>query len=276
VTRPVLSPRQRGFALLIVLWSMALLALIGTRITAAGHAETRLAANLRAQAVAEAAADGAVFEGLYHALGGSGTRWPADGRPRRIRLPQAVADVTVDDEARKITLNNSALPVLQGLLRAVGVDRSVAVTLSAQIGDWRSPAQFPLPQGAKAPQYKAAGRDWGPPNQPFRSLDELGLVLSMTPEILARLRPYLSPWVDSSPKMDTAAPVIQAALAEAAAAGAPPLVFDEAPTLTITAVAVSDSGGRFARRMVVRVNGEIGGDPTRPPYYVLDWDQPPE
>jgi hypothetical protein len=27
---------------------------------------------------------------------------------------------------------------------------------------------------------------------------------------------------------------------------------------------------------VVRVNGEIGGDPTRPPYYVLDWDQPPE
>jgi general secretion pathway protein K len=275
MTRRTLSPRQRGFALLIVLWSMALLALIGTRITAAGHAETRLAINLRSEAVAEAAADGAVFEGLYRVLGGSGVHWPADGQPRRIRLPQAVADVAVFDESQKVTLNNSALPVLEGLLRAVGVERSLAITLSAQIGDWRSPAQFPLPQGAKAPQYKAAGRDWGPPNQPFRSMDELALVLSMTPEILERLRPYVSPWVDSSPRMDVAAPVIQAALSEAAAAGAPPLVFDEPATLTIVAVAVSDTGGRFARRMVVRLNGELGADPSRPPYYVLDWDQVP-
>jgi uncharacterized iron-regulated membrane protein len=106
-------------------------------------------------------------------------------------------------------------------------------------------------------------------------MDELGLVLSMTPEILARLRPYLSPWVESSPKITDADPVIQAALAEAQAAGAPPLVFDEAPTLTITAVAVGEHGGRFIRRMVARLNNEIGGDPTRPPFFVLDWDQPP-
>ena len=38
---------------------MALLALIGTRITTAGHVEAQLATNLRANAIAEAAADGA-------------------------------------------------------------------------------------------------------------------------------------------------------------------------------------------------------------------------
>jgi len=39
--------RQRGFALLIVLWSMALLALLLTQVTATGRSETQLADNLR-------------------------------------------------------------------------------------------------------------------------------------------------------------------------------------------------------------------------------------
>src|ERR1700722_17626943 len=98
---------------------MALLALIGTRITAAGHAETRLAMNLRAGAVAEAAADGAGFEALFHFMDGSGNHWRPDGRLRLVRLPQAQVEVTLVDEGRKITLNNSALPLLFGLLRAV-------------------------------------------------------------------------------------------------------------------------------------------------------------
>src|SRR5215831_8873131 len=73
------TARQRGFALLIVLWSMALLALIGTRITAAGRAGAQLATNLRASAIAEAAADGAVFEALFHFMDSSDGHWPVDG-----------------------------------------------------------------------------------------------------------------------------------------------------------------------------------------------------
>ena len=268
--------RQRGFALLIVLWSMALLALIGTRITAAGHAETRLATNLRAAAVAEAAADGAVYEALFHFMDGSAKHWPADGLPRLVRLPQAEVRVSLVDESRKITLNNSALPLLHGLLHAVGVEPRLATVLTDQIADWRSPAQFPLRNGAKAPQYLAAKRDWGPPNQPFRSVDELAMVLSMTPEILARLRPYLSPYVQSSPKTTEGDPVIAAAMAEAAANGAPPLSFDEPPSLTITAVALSQGGARFTRRAVIRLNTDLSANPTQPQFAILAWDRGPE
>jgi general secretion pathway protein K len=239
------TARQRGFALLIVLWSMALLALMGTHITAAGRGETQLATNMRASAVAEAAADAAVFEGLFHFLDSSSNHWPADGRPRRVRLPQAQADVVLIDEARKISLNNSALPLLHGLLRAIGLDQRTSLVLTDQIADWRSPTEEPLRQGAKKPQYVAAGREWGPPDQPFRSLDELGLVLSMTPEILARLRPYLSPYVESSPHQDNADPV----------------------------VAVSDAGARFTRRAVIRLNSDFASNPTQPQFFVLDWDQ---
>ncbi len=265
--------RERGFALLIVLWSMALLALIGTEVTAAGHGETRLATNLRASAVAEAAADGAVFEAVYHLLDGSAAHWPPDGLPRQVRLPQAVVDVTLIDEGRKMTLNNSSLPLLRGLLHAVGADPATAQTVADQIADWRSPANFPLPHGAKAPQYRAAGREYGPPNQPFRSVDELGLVLGMTPALLARLRPYVSPYVESSPKLQGADPVIAQTLTEAATLGGAPLSFDEPTTVTIIAVALSAGGARFTRRAVVRLNSDLGANPTSPQYVLLDWEQ---
>jgi general secretion pathway protein K len=268
--------RQRGFALLIVLWSMALLALIGTRITAAGHAETRLAANLRAAAEAEAAADAAVFEAVWHAMDGSANRWPADGLARVVRLPHATVEVAMVSENSKITLNNSPLPLLHGLLHALGFEPKLAEVLTEQISDWRSPAQFPQRMGAKAPQYRAAGRDWGPPGQPFRSVDELGLVLSITPEILARLRPYVSPYIESTPHAGSGDRVIAAAAAEAAANGSPPLAFDEAPTLTITATAVTPSGGRFVRRAVIQVATGLASNPNQPPFTVLDWDRAPD
>ena len=271
-TLPV-SARQRGFALLIVLWSMALLALIGTRITAAGHGDAQLATNLRANAVAEAAADGAVFEAVFHFMDHSAGHWAADGLAHRVAMPQAQVGVTLVDDSGKISLNNAPPPLLRGLLRALGVDRQLAAVLTDQIVDWRSRSPIPHSLGAKWPQYKAAGRDWGPPGRPFRTFDELGMVLSMTPQILDRLRPYLSPYTYSTPKPDAAQPVIRAALADAAAEGAASLGFDVEPTLTITATAISAGGGRFTRRAVIRLNGAVAANPNLPQFFVLKWDQ---
>jgi len=268
------TARQRGFALLIVLWSMALLALIGTRITAAGHAEAQLATNLRANAIAEAAADGAVFEAAFHFMDGSAGHWPANGLVHRVEMPQAQVAVTLVDESHKISLNNASPPLLRGLLRVLGVNQQLAAVLADQIVDWRSRSLRPHRPAATGLQYKAAGRDWGPPNRPFRTVNELGLVLSMTPEILGRMRPYLSPYTYSAPKPDVAQPVIMAALDEAAKEGGPSssLGFYLEPTLTITASAVSAGGGRFTRRAVIWLNS-AAATPDRPPFFVLVWDQ---
>ena len=264
------TARQRGFALLIVLWTMALLALIGTQVTAAGRGETRLAANLRASAVAEQAADGAVFEAMFHLLDGSDKRWLADGRIRRIKTPLAEIEVEAVNEGRKMTLNNASVPMLRGLFHAVGLGDALADTLAEQVADWRSPSNLPLPKGAKTPQYQAAHRDYGPPAQPFRSVDELGLVLGVTPEVMARVRPYVSAFVESAPQAQGADPVIAQALADAQNDAAPPLAFDEAPTVTITAVAQS-GGARFLRRAVVRLILEPQGTPDTVPFTILDW-----
>ena len=55
-----------GFALLIVLWSVVLLALLATGITAAGRSQTQLAGNVRRAAAAEAAADGGIYAAAFH------------------------------------------------------------------------------------------------------------------------------------------------------------------------------------------------------------------
>lgn len=263
--------REQGFALLIVLWSMALLALLGAHITAAGGAETRLAANLRSNAAAEAAADGAVYEAVFRLLDHGGRHWDADSVPRALRFGRAAAEVRIDNQAGKIPLNTSPVVLLQTLLQTVGVDQRNAAAMAATIADWRSPATWPMAGGAKAPQYRAAGLLFGPPNAPFRTVDELGMVLGMTPSLFQRLRPHVTVYTEAVPQPSNTDPIVARAVTDAQASGQPSLTFDEAPTVLITATAALPDGARFTRRAVVRI---IAGDQfatERGAFKVLMW-----
>ena len=76
---------ERGFALLLVLWSLALLALLGAQLTGSARSQTRLAGNLRANAMVQAAADGAAQEAILRLLQRS---WQNDDLRRvRVSLP---------------------------------------------------------------------------------------------------------------------------------------------------------------------------------------------
>ena len=250
---------------------MTLIALIGTQVTAAGRSEARLAANLRSAAVAEAAADAAIEEAVMHLLDPSAARWLPDGPVYPVRLPQATVLVSIAAEARKLPLNTAPNQLIAAVLRQVGTDPRLALVLGDQISDWRSPANFPQKLGAKGPAYRAAGRTWGPANRAFRSLAELRLVLSMTPAVLARFAPHVSPYTQSTPTLDQADPVVARALTEVAAGGLQPLSFDEAPIYRVTAVATSRDGGRFVRRAVLRINLPGQSQDTTRPFDILGW-----
>ena len=99
------SRRDQGFALLIVLWTMVLLALLTAQITGAGRAEAQMAAALRNAAQLQAAADGAVYETIWHMLDGSGEMLAARRRilrPARARRAGARHD---QDERGKMDIN---------------------------------------------------------------------------------------------------------------------------------------------------------------------------
>ncbi len=257
--------RDGGFALLIVLWSVVLLALLATQITAAGRTEAQLAANLRAAAVAEAAADGAVQAAAFHLLDPAAP-WDADGREHLIRIGAAAVAVQVDNEGGKLNPNLADPALLQALLRVAGVDQQAAERLAAAIADWRTPASPGRPDAARAAPYRAAGLDYGPPGAPFADLDELGSVLGMTPALLAKLRPYLSVYTDTAPDPAAAAAPVRRAMQDAL--GRLPASLPSPPRTVAVTARASGGGGRFTRRAVLR----LGRAAKDAPVLVLAWE----
>ena len=74
------------------------------------------------------------------------------------------------------------------------MDQAQAHDLAAAIADWRDGNTTVRPGGAEADAYYQAGHDYGPRNGPFASIQELQLVLGMTPPLYAKLAPLVTIW----------------------------------------------------------------------------------
>ncbi len=237
-----------GFAVLIILWMLALLALIADRMIVVGRSEVRIADNLRAAATAEAAADGAVFEGIYRlGLPGPGG-WKIDGRPRHVRIGRQDLGVRVEDERMTINLNAAPAPLLQALLQQVGMPSGLARIAGERIVATR--VQVP---SAAAP---SAG--------PFRTLGQLAAVPGIGRETAALLASHLTLDDSGGVAPGPLDPIVAAALRQAppppAPAAAKPVAAQQKKpetTRTVTIRAVVDGVGAssFERDAVVRLGG---------------------
>ena len=266
--------RSGGFALLIVLWTLVLIAFIVARMTASGRTEIRIAENLRADAAAEAADDGAIYSAIFNQLDPNpDERWPLNGRPRELTIGSSRVMVQLEDEAGRINPSTASPALLEALLRTTGSDAESARRLAAAIGDWVGAAPVApgaRPQNAVPADYRAAGLDYGPPGEPFETLDELGRVLGMTPAVLAAIRPHLTLFGPAQPNAQTADPVVAAALA-ATQQGPQALVPGNQPPpdmllVRITATAFGPSNARVSKSAIVRVGTMLLGG-----YVVLAW-----
>lgn len=274
-----------GFALILVLWILVLLGAIGVVLLTNARSETAIAHNVVAAASAEALADAGVARAAFNLSDpASPDGWEADGGKHQLNLPGGAVRISVEDETWKINPNHASDQLLTALFEACGVGDARARALGAAIADWVSPGEKPRPFGAKLKQYQAAGLDYGPPGEPFASLDELRFVLGMTPEILSRVRPYLTLYTTSDQPDPRHAPVlVRRALAlaaqdaEGATSPAPPPESDPVPgaekenaerIVSVRVTAKSRNGGLYVRRAVLRLTPESGKG-----YKVLDWER---
>jgi general secretion pathway protein K len=246
--------RQGGFALVLVLWTLGFLSLLGTLLVATARQNTQRLGNLLDAAVTQAAAEAGLQQAIFRLLDSSNQRWGADGTLHVIRFSAVVVEVRIEDDGGKVNPNIAPLELLQALMLQLGVERGLAASLAGSILDWRGLTQGPTPPAAKAAQYAKAGRDYAPPSAPFESLDELSLVLGMSPDLLARLRPHLTLYTTADPDISTGDPVVAAAL------GAPrprPHRRDSGDALmvaTVQLLAHGAGGSKFAERVTVRTN----------------------
>ena len=254
-------PGQRGFALVIVLWTVALLALLASTLLADARTEAKLTLNRRAEAIAVAAADAAIsaaiLDLLRPGLATSGTR----------RVGTVNVSVGLENLSGRLNPNIVSARMLNALLLQLGVSQQAAENLAAAIVDWRTPGLSASPHGAKAAAYRAAGLPYGPPGRPFEHLDELGAVLGMTPALLAAMTPHLTLWSTTDPDPAYADGVVLDALR---AAGVPPVATgqNEAQIIAISARATLPDAALVLRRAVVR----FGYSPDGRGWRVLAWD----
>ncbi len=258
--------REGGFALLIVLWTMVLLALLVAQFTAAGRSEVRVVMNLRANAVAQAAADGALHEAILRLLQGA---WTPGKLLREVRSGGTTVEVRVSDQARLINPNAASTKVLEALFGLVGVETGKAATLASAVVDWRSKGPGSLSGGLKVTQYQAARLSYSTPNQPFDSLNELGLVAGMTPALLAQIRPFLSIYQEGD------APVLFDLPVESVPASDDSWQIGSTGRVMIVMIEATTTGtrdGQFTRQAIVRLRAEpsLG----QAPYQILTWDTP--
>jgi general secretion pathway protein K len=255
----------------LVLWSVGILALLGVSLTSTARVQLRLATAARDRAVAEAAADGAIAQAVFVLLGGG--QLGSAGQPARFRIGEAAVDIEADDEADKINPNAVRPEVLRGLLVAVGVDQPRAARLAGEIADWRIRGQVSVLGGLKADQYRERGLPYGWGGRPFESVDEIGLVPDMTPEIMARIRPWLSVYHEgevTDTGRDSPVGSTLSDLRVSSRGDTGPVPISHNVVMRLTAVAVVRGRSQFARSAVVRIRAEPASGGSL--FQVLTWE----
>ena len=192
----VRSTRQRGIALIIVLWLTIMLTVIASGFAFSMRSEALSARNALSLAQARAAADGADRAHGVRAVASalSRRRGLADGQPRTWKEGERLArrhrrrrvgahrhQRRARGAAARACSSRSAAPI-----------RDTAARIVDAIQDWRDPDEHRRPNGAEEADYRMAGLKQKPANAPFETVSEVSRVLGVTPAIFARIADSLT------------------------------------------------------------------------------------
>ena len=194
--RTLRSPaRSDGIALVAALWLTVLLTVIASGFAFSMRGEALAARNALSIAIARAAADGAVERTVFELSRPRNIvgAWTPDGATRQWQDGDVSLAVVAIDETSRIDLNMATEPLLKGLFQNVGgLDADAAQRLVEAVADWKDADELRRPNGAEAPDYRAAGLKYMPSNASFENVGELRRVLGMTAELYARVAPSLT------------------------------------------------------------------------------------
>lgn len=299
--------RQRGFALVLVLWILSLLTIMAGSFALSMRREATLVSGIKNTAKASALAEsGMAIAQTMLKIPEANLRWRADGSIYQINTNDAFTSagdvsgqirIRVFSEMGKIDINKAEQKMLESVLlqSPLADDETLRTKLVAAILDWRDPDDELHLEGAEKKEYQAANLSYQPSNKPFQSIDELRLVLGMDDATFKWLAPLVTVYSGQAQvnaqqaTKDVLATLPDADLAlvddyiknrresgiKNLPAPAPPLAnvknapISDNDAFTIICEALMDDGASAVISAVIKAGGE-----QNKPFQVLKWQNP--
>ena len=285
---------EHGFALLLVIWVLALLAVLASAVAADSGSEAVIARNRLNRAEASVLADSGVNLAILHLVDANpATRWPADGSTRTLHLPGGAVALTLQDEGGKVDLNQASLDLIDSLADELGIDPQSRSALLRGIAQRRklfeaatddSPAVGMLYPGVDSDAQLVA-------RQPFADTSDLRQLAGVSDAAYRLIAPYVTVYSGAETVNPATAPRAvllaipgispqsvnfylkkrgkdRSPIEKADLAGADRYVQPASlRDVSITAVSSLANGARFTRRAIVSVSPNL----RLKPYRILRW-----
>ena len=171
---------NRGIALLLILWALALLGTLALGFSFSMRTEAQAARN----GVDDTRAYFQARTGVQRAAVLLSTL-PADNVMRMEiagKEGDASYEVRVENESGRVDINLVSEEVLLEILKIGGLPEEEAERVRDAILDWRDPDDTPRPRGAEAPDYAQLPEPVVPRNGKILAVEELRYVKGVTPE----------------------------------------------------------------------------------------------
>lgn len=189
---------KKGFALLVVLWVLAVLIVMVLSFSMTTRSDTygllAFKEGMENKFFAEAGIERSIMEIIYHTVNQNQTLtlvgreiWRLDGTFYNANMVDGAYRVRIMDESGKISLNgltDSSGIVLKNILTNQGITQENADIIVDSILDWKDEDDFHRLNGAESDYYMSLPKPYKARNADFETLDELIMVRGITPQIL--------------------------------------------------------------------------------------------
>src|SRR5579872_5299626 len=181
---------ERGFVIIAVLWILAALAALATIFSVYLSQSSRALAVTDTRLVADALVSASLELTAYQLFLADEKSRPSEGS-FRFRLDNVDALVTFTSEAARVDLNAAPKEMLANLFEVLGTEQRAATDIADRIVGWRSPPKANATNNEEA-LYLSAALAYGPRGAPFAHVNELSLVLGVSPELTERVLPFVT------------------------------------------------------------------------------------
>ena len=235
--------RQKGAALLLVLWVIGLLSILLGGLAISVQLQQRQSRWQGNQTQAVLAAQAGLNLAVAGLLRDGPMRWTADGQVHRVRFDDSTLRISVRSERGKLDLNAAPATRFEQLLRACGASGAQAKTIAQALVTRRNKV-------------------------PLRMLEEFRDMPGMTYSLYRRVLPYITVWSGTAqPDPALAPPRLASSLGLPRRSGR---VLDAGQIMTVTSKATLASGfGTRLQVTLVLLPAYAGAKP----YRVLRWQE---